>query len=238
MNNICTPLVMSLNRNFVELMRDGFKNMELRRAFPAKNYRGPDGNANIDDLTDCIRPIYFVQTGTVTATRAALVRVYAEIEKVEFRDISAFYETKRDYFASIDHRKTKYPGYSYGLILRDGGKNYNECLTYKDAIEYQGLRKGLYVILLKNIQKVNFPITELGLSCAPQSFAWAKTTEIIGAVPGKDPREEEERRELTPHEQEDARRKIALLSFILEQRNNELRKKYETDTKKGGELNG
>lgn len=224
----CTPLVMSLHRNFVELMRDGLKNMELRRAFPVRNYRGPEGNANIDELTDCIRPLYFAQTGTVTAKHAALVRVYAEVEKVEYSDISAIYNAKRDYFATLDHRSKKQPGYSYSFMLRDGGKNYHERLTYKEAIAYQGLRKGLYVILLKNIQSVNFPVTELGLTCAPQSYAWAKTSEIIGAEPGKDPRAKKPRK-LTPHEQEDARRKVALLSFILNNETINNDEKFEED---------
>ena len=153
MNKTSPPIVMSLRQNWVELMLDGFKDIELRRIFP----RG------IRPRT----PIYFVQTGTAKGGKSPTVRVRAEIEHVDFVDLRTLYASKRDAFVKSDQMDPETPGYRYVVCLTYDGRWYSPRVTWKDALAYQGSRPGIYLIYLRSI-------SHLGLSLAPQSYAYAK----------------------------------------------------------------
>ena len=151
---------MSLHPKWVDFMLDELKDMELRRIFPR----------NVRPRT----PIYFVQTGTAKGGTSPTVRVRAEIECIDFVDVRMLYASKRDAFAKTDPMDPDHPGYRYVVCLTYGDRWYSPRLTWQQAIAYQGDRPGIYLICLRDITAVRFPISYLGLSLAPQSYAYAK----------------------------------------------------------------
>ena len=197
MNNLRTPLVMSANKKTIDLTLAGLLSLKLRRTFPR----------------ECPKNVYFAQTGTAKGDRAATVRVRAKIDKCEFRDLNEIYAERREFYARIDKRHKKNPGYRFPLTIHDGKKNYHERLTWKQAFAYQGDRQGVYLLCLSNIVEAHFPLTEFGLDRTPQSYSRAKREPVITAT--EEPKSEGK---LTEKDLADARYKVALFSFILQER--------------------
>ena len=162
MKKTCTPLVMSLRPLWVRKMLKGEKTMALRRVFPFRCYSGLF--ATFDEAKRFVKPIYFVKTGTTRGGFVPMVRVYAEIFNIWHGDLwRFFYDSGQPYDGEF-----KYTYWHKGDML------YRSGLTWAQALQYQGNRGEVHLILLENIRKVNFPVTKLGLKHSPQSYAWAK----------------------------------------------------------------
>lgn len=162
MKTTCTPLVMSLHPQWVRKMLKGEKDIELRRRFPLAAYEGLADT--LEEAKKIRKPIYFVKTGTTKGGFVPMVRVYAEIFNIWHGDLlQFFYDSGQTY-----EKEFKYIYWHKGNML------YRSGLTWAQALQYQGDRGEVHLILLENIQECNFPVTKLGLTRAPQSYAWAK----------------------------------------------------------------
>ena len=82
--------------------------------------------------------------------------------------------SSRDAFVKSDQMDPETPGYRYVVCLTYDGRWYSPRVTWKDALAYQGSRPGIYLSYLRSISPVHFPLSDLGLSLAPQSYAYAK----------------------------------------------------------------
>ena len=140
--------------------------MELRRVFPHQHYAGLGDS--IAESEQYIKPIYFVRTGTPWWGGAALVKVYAELYNIGCFDLRKAFAESKATDESKEFRHIEYRG--------DEVTIWHSGLTWESALKYQGDREKTFLLLLKNIREVLFPVTKLGLTRAPQSYAWAKKT--------------------------------------------------------------
>lgn len=164
MKKTCTPLVMSLHPIWVRKMLKGEKTMELRRVFPHQHYAGLGDT--IEESEQFVKPIYFVKTGTTWGGGSALVKVYAELHNIGCFDLRKAFAESKATDESKEFRHIEYRG--------DEVTIWHSGLTWESALKYQGDREKTFLLLLKNIREVLFPVTKLGLTRAPQSYAWAK----------------------------------------------------------------
>lgn len=164
MKRLCTPLVMSLHPIWVRKMLTCKKNMELRRVFPYQHYAGLGDT--IEESEQFVKPIYFVKTGTTWGGGPALVKVYAELHNIGYVDLRKAFAEPKATDESEEFRHIEYRG--------DEVTIWHSALSWEHALKYQGHREKTFLLLLKNIREVIFPVTKLGLTRAPQSYAWAK----------------------------------------------------------------
>ena len=164
MKKTCTPLVMSLHPLWVRKMLNGEKTMELRRVFPLQHYAGLGDT--IAESEQYLKPIYFVKTGTTKGGYIATVNVYAELYNIGRLDLTmAFAESK----ATDMSKEFRHVEYRDDEVII-----WHSALSWERALKYQGHREKTFLLLLKNIREVHFPVTFLGLENSPQSYAYAK----------------------------------------------------------------